>query len=74
MEHANSLSAEMAIFAVQLSVILIAARVSGNITGVEEAFLRITSSIRGLDDYIRAADETYNLEVSVDFFEDEDAE
>ena len=44
------------------------------ITGGEEVFLRITSSNRDLDGYIKSADEIYNSEVSVNFFKDEDTE
>lgn len=41
------------------------------IAGEEEAFLRITSSSRDLEEYIEQADEVYNREVSVSFFDDE---
>ena len=45
-----------------------------DITEKEEAFLRITSSNRDLDEYIKSTDKIYNSEASVDFFEDEDTE
>ena len=42
------------------------------IPGEEEAFLRITSSSRDFEEYIKLTDGIYNRTVSVSFFNDED--